>query len=175
MDRGLLRAGQDRENQFSLKPSCMTAISEADMEKPNILIIMTDQLNGTLFPDGRPAPFLHVPHLNALADRSVCFARNYTASPLCGPGGRPSCLASCLHEQASLIMLQNFHQRFLPMHITFVVRAGSVAYRERCILWVQISCMGSKTVSRQISIRLISAGHLITQNQVNGLIGGIII
>lgn len=56
------------------------------MEKPNILIIMTDQLNGTLFPDGRPAPFLHVPNLNALADRSACFARNYTASPLCGPG-----------------------------------------------------------------------------------------
>ena len=56
------------------------------MSKPNILIIMTDQLNGTLFPDGRPAPFLHTPHLNALADRSVCFARNYTASPLCGPG-----------------------------------------------------------------------------------------
>ncbi|EHI49439.1 choline-sulfatase [SAR116 cluster alpha proteobacterium HIMB100] len=56
------------------------------MEKPNILIIMTDQLNGTLFPEGRPAPFLHTPHLNALADRSVCFAQNYTASPLCGPG-----------------------------------------------------------------------------------------
>jgi len=56
------------------------------MAKPNILIIMTDQLNGTLFPNGRPAEFLHTPHLKALADRSVCFARNYTASPLCGPG-----------------------------------------------------------------------------------------
>ena len=72
------------------------------MEKPNILIIMTDQLNGTLFPDGRPAPFLHVPNLNALADRSACFARNYTASPLCGPGAgvfyvRPAALTNgCL-------------------------------------------------------------------------------
>ncbi|WP_157015034.1 choline-sulfatase [Mesorhizobium xinjiangense] len=53
--------------------------------RPNILIIMVDQLNGTLFPDG-PADFLHTPHLKALAARSVRFANNYTASPLCAPG-----------------------------------------------------------------------------------------
>jgi choline-sulfatase len=52
--------------------------------RPNILIIMVDQLTGTLFPDG-PAGFLHVPHLRALADRSARFAANYTASPLCAP------------------------------------------------------------------------------------------
>ena len=53
--------------------------------KPNILIIMVDQLNGTFFPDG-PAEFLHAPHLKALAARSARFANNYTASPLCAPG-----------------------------------------------------------------------------------------
>ena len=53
--------------------------------KPNILIIMTDQLNGTLFPDG-PIGFLQVPHLKALAAQSARFANNYTASPLCAPG-----------------------------------------------------------------------------------------
>jgi len=53
--------------------------------KPNILIVMVDQLNGTLFPDG-PADFLHAPHLKALARRSARFAANYTASPLCAPG-----------------------------------------------------------------------------------------
>ena len=52
--------------------------------KPNILIIMVDQLTGTLFPDG-PADFLHAPHLKALAARSARFAANYTASPLCAP------------------------------------------------------------------------------------------
>ncbi|MEM7021052.1 MAG: choline-sulfatase [Pseudomonadota bacterium] len=51
----------------------------------NILIIMADQLNGTLFPDG-PASWLHTPHLNALAGRSTRFANAYTASPLCAPG-----------------------------------------------------------------------------------------
>lgn len=54
------------------------------MKRPNILILMVDQLNGTLFPDG-PADFLHMPHLKALADRSVRFANAYTASPLCAP------------------------------------------------------------------------------------------
>jgi choline-sulfatase len=53
--------------------------------QPNILIIMVDQLNGTLFPDG-PAEFLHAPHLKALAARSARFRNNYTASPLCAPG-----------------------------------------------------------------------------------------
>ncbi len=42
--------------------------------RPNILIIMVDQLNGTLFPDG-PAEFLHAPHLKALAARSARFAQ----------------------------------------------------------------------------------------------------
>ena len=55
------------------------------MTRPNILILMVDQLNGTLFPDG-PAEWLHAPHLKALAARSVRFANTYTASPLCAPG-----------------------------------------------------------------------------------------
>ncbi len=53
--------------------------------RPNILVIMVDQLNGTLFPDG-PADFLHTPHLKVLAQRSARFVNNYTASPLCAPG-----------------------------------------------------------------------------------------
>lgn len=53
--------------------------------RPNILILMVDQLNGTLFPDG-PAAYLKVPHLAALAERGARFKANYTASPLCAPG-----------------------------------------------------------------------------------------
>ncbi len=55
------------------------------MPQPNILILMVDQLNGTLFPDG-PADWLHAPNLKALAARSVRFANAYTGSPLCAPG-----------------------------------------------------------------------------------------
>ena len=54
------------------------------MPKPNLLIFMVDQLNGTLFPDG-PADFLHTPNLKRLAARSTRFANCYTASPLCAP------------------------------------------------------------------------------------------
>lgn len=54
------------------------------MRRPNILIIMVDQLNGTLFPDG-PAGFLRTPNLKALAGRSMRFRNAYTTSPLCAP------------------------------------------------------------------------------------------
>ncbi len=54
------------------------------MAQQNILILMVDQLTGTLFPNG-PAEWLHVPNLRALAARSVRFANAYTASPLCAP------------------------------------------------------------------------------------------
>ena len=54
------------------------------MTQPNILILMVDQLTGTLFADG-PAAFLHAPNLRALASRSTRFANAYTASPLCAP------------------------------------------------------------------------------------------
>jgi choline-sulfatase len=55
------------------------------VSKPNILIFMVDQLNGTLFPDG-PAEWLHAPNLKKLAARSTRFQNAYTASPLCAPG-----------------------------------------------------------------------------------------
>ncbi|WP_306133490.1 choline-sulfatase [Roseivivax marinus] len=55
------------------------------MTRPNILVLMVDQLNGTLFPDG-PADFLHAPNLKRLAEKSTRFRNAYTASPLCAPG-----------------------------------------------------------------------------------------
>ena len=52
--------------------------------KPNFLIVMVDQLNGTLFDNG-PADFLHVPNLRGLADNAVKMSNTYCASPLCAP------------------------------------------------------------------------------------------
>lgn len=49
--------------------------------KPDILIIMVDQLNGTLFDHG-PQPFLNSPHLKNLIENSICFSTCYTASPV---------------------------------------------------------------------------------------------
>ena len=52
--------------------------------RPNFLIFMVDQLNGTFFPDG-PAEWLHAPNLSRLAESSVRFSRAYNPSPLCAP------------------------------------------------------------------------------------------
>jgi arylsulfatase A-like enzyme len=42
------------------------------MHRPNILIVMVDQLTGTLFPDG-PAAVLHTPNRARLADPEMRF------------------------------------------------------------------------------------------------------
>jgi choline-sulfatase len=68
--------------------------------QPNILVIMADQLAGTLFPDG-PAPFLRTPHLARLAERSLRFTRAYTPSPLCAPA-RAAIMAGQLPERTGV-------------------------------------------------------------------------
>ncbi|MFN3721455.1 MAG: choline-sulfatase [Paracoccaceae bacterium] len=60
-------------------------MTDAKTNRPNILIMMVDQLTGTLFPDG-PAEFLHAPNLRRLAQHSMRFQNCYSASPLCAPG-----------------------------------------------------------------------------------------
>lgn len=54
-------------------------------KRPNFLIFMVDQCNGTLFGESGPADFLHVPVLRGLYQRGVNFANTYCASPLCAP------------------------------------------------------------------------------------------
>jgi len=68
--------------------------------KPNILMIMVDQLAGTLWPDG-PADFLHAPHLRALASCSARFEKCYAASPLCAPA-RASFMAGQLPSRTGV-------------------------------------------------------------------------
>ena len=53
-------------------------------EQPNFLIIMVDQMAGTLCKDG-PADFLHTPALKKLSEKAVRFANAYCPSPLCTP------------------------------------------------------------------------------------------
>ena len=68
--------------------------------RPDILVIMVDQLNGTLFPDG-PAPWLHTPHLDRIAERSARFANAYSSSPLCAPA-RASFMSGCLPSRTGV-------------------------------------------------------------------------
>ena len=91
--------------------------------KPNFLIFMVDQLNGTLFPDGMPADFLKVPHLRHLASRSVRFVRNYTASPLCGPG-RASFMSGQLPSRTGVYDNAAEFSSAIPTYAHFLRLAG---------------------------------------------------
>lgn len=92
------------------------------MSRPNILILMVDQLNGTLFPDG-PAAFLHAPNLRALADRSVRFANSYTASPLCAPA-RASFMSGLLPSRTRVYDNAAEFASDIPTYAHHLRRAG---------------------------------------------------
>ena len=92
------------------------------MATPNILIVMVDQLNGTLFPDG-PAPWLHTPNLKALAERSARFANTYTASPLCAPG-RAGFMSSMLPSRTGVYDNAAEFRSDIPTFAHHLRRAG---------------------------------------------------
>ncbi|MEM9781778.1 MAG: choline-sulfatase [Pseudomonadota bacterium] len=92
------------------------------MSGPNILILMVDQLNGTLFPDG-PADWLQAPNLKRLADRSVRFANTYTASPLCAPG-RASFMSGLLPSRTRVYDNAAEFASDIPTYAHHLRRAG---------------------------------------------------
>ncbi|MEM8732354.1 MAG: choline-sulfatase [Pseudomonadota bacterium] len=92
------------------------------MTRPNILILMVDQLNGTLFPDG-PADWLHTPNLRRLAETSVRFATTYTASPLCAPG-RASFMSGQLPRRTGVYDNAAEFRSDIPTYAHHLRRAG---------------------------------------------------
>jgi choline-sulfatase len=90
--------------------------------RPNILIIMVDQLNGIFFPDG-PADFLHAPNLKALAARSARFPNNYTSSPLCAPA-RASFMAGQLPSRTRVYDNAAEYVSSIPTFAHHLRRAG---------------------------------------------------
>jgi choline-sulfatase len=92
------------------------------MTQPNILIIMVDQLNGTLFPDG-PADWLHAPNLKALAAKSTRFANAYTASPLCAPA-RASFMSGQLPSRTGVYDNAAEFASSIPTYAHHLRRAG---------------------------------------------------
>lgn len=92
------------------------------MSQPNILVIMVDQLSGTLFPDG-PADWLHAPNLKKLAARSARFRNCYTASPLCAPG-RASFMSGQLPSVTGVYDNAAEFPSDLPTYAHYLRRAG---------------------------------------------------
>ena len=92
------------------------------MTRPNILILMVDQLTGTLFPDG-PDAFLHAPNLKRLAARSVRFANTYTPSPLCAPA-RAAFMAGALPRRTRVYDNAAEFASDIPTYAHHLRRAG---------------------------------------------------
>jgi choline-sulfatase len=92
------------------------------MTRPNILIVMVDQLNGTLFPDG-PADWLHAPNLKALArGRALC--QQPIPPPALRAGAAPaSCRAVARRARGSMTMPPNSPPR-IPTYAHHLRRAG---------------------------------------------------
>ena len=115
------------------------------MTTPNILILMVDQLNGTLFPDG-PAEWLHAPNLKKLAARSVRFQNCYTASPLCAPG-RASFMSGQLPSVTGVYDNAAEFPSSLPTYAHHLRRAAiKPRFRVRCTLSGRINFMVLKSV-----------------------------
>jgi choline-sulfatase len=90
--------------------------------RPNILILMVDQLAGTLWSDG-PAPWLHAPNLARLAARSTRFANAYTASPLCAPA-RASFMSGQLPRRTGVYDNAAEFASAIPTYAHHLRRAG---------------------------------------------------
>lgn len=91
-------------------------------DAPNILILMVDQLTGTLFDDG-PAGFLHTPNLRKLAAKSVRFGNAYTASPLCAPA-RASIMSGQLPQRTRVYDNAAEFASDIPTYAHHLRRAG---------------------------------------------------
>jgi choline-sulfatase len=90
--------------------------------RPNILVIMVDQLAGTLFPDG-PAAFLKAPNLKRLAERSLRFKNCYAASPLCAPA-RASFMSGQLPSRTRVYDNAAEFASDIPTYAHYLRRAG---------------------------------------------------
>lgn len=88
----------------------------------NFLILMVDQLTGTLWTDG-PADFLDVPHLRQLHARSINFANCYTPSPLCTPA-RASFMTGLLPSGTTVYDNAAEFPSNLPTYAHYLRRAG---------------------------------------------------
>lgn len=62
-----------------------TGLSQAVVNKKNVLIIMTDEQSGDAMSNVIGNKYLHTPNMDYLAEHGVQFTRAYCANPLCTP------------------------------------------------------------------------------------------
>jgi iduronate 2-sulfatase len=83
-------------------------------QRPNVLLIVSDDLNNALGCYGDPR--IKTPNLDRLAQRGVLFERAYCSYPLCGPS-RNSMLTGLYPNSTGIIQNQQIFRQSIPDHI----------------------------------------------------------
>jgi arylsulfatase A-like enzyme len=84
-------------------------------DRPNVLFIMTDDLNCNLGAYGHP--IVKTPHIDRLADEGLLFENAFNNFPLCGPS-RASFMTGLYPEQNGVTKLRRLFRNYVPDAIT---------------------------------------------------------
>ncbi len=98
-----------------LVPILLAAAAGTAAERPNILFIVSDDLNNYLGCYGDPRA--QTPHIDALAARGVRFERAYCTFPLCGPS-RNSMLTGLYPNSTGILRNAQIFRQTIPEHVS---------------------------------------------------------
>lgn len=96
-----------------LNMMCLSSQVEAKDKRPNVLFIISDDLNNSLGCYGHPQ--VNSPHIDSLADRGVRFDRAYCQYPLCGPS-RNSMLCGLYPNSTGIHRNSLIFRQTIPKH-----------------------------------------------------------
>jgi uncharacterized sulfatase len=99
----------------SIGPVASASAQQAAARRPNVLLIMADDLNDDMGTFGHP--LVKTPNLDRLAARGVRFDRAYTQFPLCSPS-RVSLLTGFRPDKTRIYELQTNFRTILPAAVT---------------------------------------------------------
>lgn len=95
-------------------PLCIASVAVASA-KPNVLFIMTDDLNCDLGSYGHP--LVKSPNIDRLAEEGVLFENAYCNYPVCGPS-RASFMTGLYPEQNGVTVLRRMFRDYVPDVVT---------------------------------------------------------
>lgn len=90
-------------------------VQAADEQRPNVLFIISDDLNNSIGSYGHPQ--VKTPNIDRLAERGVRFERAYCQYPLCGPS-RNSMLTGLYPNSTGILSNSQIFRQSIPNHVS---------------------------------------------------------